>query len=294
MINNMPERRRGKLKKLIAEKPYLRVMEAECGLMGLIVENTRVEDKEYDAIWISSLCDSTLKGKPDNEVVDFSSRLQTIEEVMEVTSKPVIVDGDTGGRTEYFISHVKTLERMGVSAVIIEDKTGLKQNSLMGEKAVHSLEDKEIFAEKISRGKRVLQTEDFMIIARIESFIAGRDLAEACDRAKAYVEAGADGIMIHSYKKGGEEIQEFLRWFQVQYPKVPAVVVPTAYCHFTEKQLQEMGAKIIIYANHLLRSAYPIMKKVAEEILKNGRSEEVSTKECASMQEILSLIQETE
>ena len=186
-MNNMPEERRKKLKKLLKEKEYIRVMEASNGLTGLIVENTKVENKEYDAMWISSLCDSTLKGKEDNEVVDFSSRVNTIEEIMEVTSKPIIVDGDTGGKIEHFVQHIKTLERIGVSAIIIEDKKGLKQNSLYGNKVEQQLEEKEIFAEKIRQGKRVIQTADFMIFARIESFIADMGIDDAMQRAEEYI-----------------------------------------------------------------------------------------------------------
>ena len=265
-------------------------MEVSNGLTGLIVENTKVCNKEYDAMWLSSLCDSTLKGKPDNEVVDFSSRVKTIEEIFEVTTKPLIVDGDTGGKTEHFVYNVKTLERLGVSAIIIEDKKGLKQNSLLGDSAVQILEDKEVFANKIKQGKNVLQTDDFMIIARIESFIAGNDLSDALDRAYCYVESGADGIMIHSYKNDGKEIIEFLKCFREKYPNIPVVLVPTTYSSYTETELYNNGANIIIYANHLLRSAYKNMVNVAKKILKDERSLEASEEYCVSMKEILGLI----
>ena len=265
-------------------------MEVSNGLTGLIVENTKVCNKEYDAMWLSSLCDSTLKGKPDNEVVDFSSRVKTIEEIFEVTTKPLIVDGDTGGKTEHFVYNVKTLERLGVSAIIIEDKKGLKQNSLLGDSAVQILEDKEVFANKIKQGKNVLQTDDFMIIARIESFIAGNDLSDALDRAYCYVESGADGIMIHSYKNDGKEIIEFLKCFREKYPNIPVVLVPTTYSSYTETELYNNGANIIVYANHLLRSAYKNMVNVAKKILKDERSLEAGEEYCVSMEEILGLI----
>ena len=291
-MNNMPEERRKKLKKLLKEKEYIRVMEASNGLTGLIVEITKVENKEYDAMWISSLCDSTLKGKEDNEVVDFSSRVNTIEEIMEVTSKPIIVDGDTGGKIEHFVQHIKTLERIGVSAIIIEDKKGLKQNSLYGNKVEQQLEEKEIFAEKIRQGKRVIQTADFMIFARIESFIADMGIDDAMQRAEEYINAGADGIMIHSYKNDGAEIVEFLTKVKQKFPKIILIVVPTTYSQFKEKELNGYGANIIIYANHLLRSAYSAMLKTAKKILKDERSFEASQEYCSSMKEILEIVGE--
>ncbi len=289
-MNNMPEIRRNKLKKLLVNKDYIRVMEASNGLTGLIVEKTKVNDKEYDALWISSLCDSTLKGKPDNEVVDFTSRVNTINEIMEVTTKPIIVDGDTGGKIEHFVNHIKTLERMGVSAIIIEDKTGLKQNSILGNKVQQVLEDKNRFAEKIKKGKEALVSKDFMIFARIESFIADKDLNDAMQRAETYIQAGADGIMIHSYKKDGNEIVEFLKVFKQKYPDIITIVVPTTYSHFKEVELYNRGANVIIYANQLLRSAYPAMIKTARKILEDERSFEACNKYCMSMKEILELI----
>lgn len=287
---NLPELRRGKLKSLLIENKYIRVMEASNGLSGLIVERANKNGKEYDAMWVSSLCDSVLKGKPDNEVVDFSSRVKTIEEILEVTSKPIIVDGDTGGQVEHFVHHVRTLERMGVSAVIIEDKKGLKQNSLLGNDTEQRLEEKLVFANKITRGKEALQTQEFLIFARIESFIADKSVEEALDRAKTYVDAGADGIMIHSYKSDGEEITSFLTRFKNDYPDVIVIVVPTTYSKFTETHLSELGANVIIYANHLLRSAYPAMLRTAEKILEDECCEEASNEYCLSMEEILQVI----
>lgn len=289
-MNNLPEIRRSQLRKIINQKKNIRVMEASNGLTGLIVENTKINEKEYDAMWISSLCDSALKGKPDNEVVDFTSRMNTINEIMEVTTKPIILDGDTGGKTEHFIDHIKILERVGVSAIIIEDKKGLKQNSIFGNKAEHLLEDKEIFAEKIRKGKEALLTDDFMIFARIESFIADKDINDALDRAEAYVNAGADGIMIHSYKSDGQEVINFLKVFKERYPNIITIVVPTTYSHFKEAELNHYGANIVIYANHLLRSAYVAMVKTAERILEDESCDGVSKEYCISMKEILGLI----
>lgn len=290
MKNSLPEIRRKKLKELLTTKKSIRVMETSNGLTGLIVENTKVDNKEYDAMWLSSLCDSTLKGKPDNEVVDFTSRVKTIEEIFEVTTKPLIVDGDTGGKTEHFVFNVKTLERLGVSAIIIEDKKGLKQNSLLGDSTMQILEEKEVFANKIKQGKKALQTDDFMIIARIESFIANESLDNALERADCYIEAGADAIMIHSYKKDGNEIMEFLKEFRIKHPTIPIVLVPTTYSSYTETELYNNGANIVIYANHLLRSAYKSMVEVAEKILNDERSLEASEEYCVSMKEILNII----
>ena len=288
---NLPDIRRGKLKSLLNENRYIRVMEASNGLSGLIVERANRNGKEYNAMWVSSLCDSILKGKPDNEVVDFSSRIKTIEEILEVTSKPIIVDGDTGGQVEHFVHHVRTLERMGVSAVIIEDKKGLKQNSLFGGEDIEQiLEDKLVFANKITRGKEALQTKEFLIFARIESFIAEQSVEEALDRAKTYIDAGADGIMIHSYKSDGEEIISFLTKFKKDYSDVIVIVIPTTYSKFTETQLSDLGANVIIYANHLLRSAYPAMLRTAEKILEDECCEEASNEYCISMKEILQVI----
>ena len=294
---NTPDIRRGKLKKLLKLKPYVRVMEASNGLSGLIVEKTKVKDREtgrdreFDAMWVSSLCDSTFKGKPDIELVDMTDRINTINELLEVTTKPIILDGDTGGKPEHFSYNVRTLERLGVSAIIIEDKTGLKRNSLFGTEVEQVLEEPEVFAEKIRIGKSAQATRDFMIFARLESLIAGKGVEDALMRAEKYIAAGADGIMIHSKEKDGEEIKNFLQEFRKKYQNVPVIVVPTSYNQYTEEELHEWGANIIIYANHLLRSAYPAMVRTAKKILENGRSKEVD-EDCLSIKEILNLIPE--
>jgi len=294
---NTPDNRRAKLKRLLSLKPFVNIMEASNGLSGLIVENARYinEDegisREFDGMWISSLCDSSFKGKPDIELVDLTSRINTIEEIIEVTTKPIILDGDTGGKTEHFAYNVRTLERLGVSAIIIEDKTGLKQNSLFGTDAKQILDDSHEFAKKIYAGKTAQLTRDFMIFARIEALIAGYGVDEAITRAKIYIEeGGADGIMIHSKEKSGAEIKEFLRRFREYSKDIPLILVPTSYNQFTEEELCEWGANIIIHANHMLRSAYPAMKKTAETILKNHRSLEASENYCISIKEVLELI----
>ncbi len=291
-----PDSRRGSLRKLLKLKPCLRVVEASNGLSGLIVESASVVDdqtgavRSFDGMWVSSLCDSSFKGKPDIELVDFTSRVNTIEEIMEVTTKPIILDGDTGGKTEHFVHNVKTLERIGVSAVIIEDKTGLKQNSLFGTDVPQVQDDPVAFAEKIAAGKKAQRTRDFMIFARIESLIAKAGMEDALERARIYLEqGGADGIMIHSKEKDGSEILEFLRLFRAEWSEVPVILVPTSYNQFTEEELSEAGANIVIHANHLLRAAYLAMKDVSECILEHGRSKEADEL-CLPIKEVLTLI----
>lgn len=272
----MPEFRRKRLKQLLTMRPIVKAIEVHSGLTGIIAEKTIVENNgefdQFDAMWISSLCDSTAKGKPDIELVDMSSRLRTIDDVMDVTTKPIILDGDTGGLVEHFVYNVRTLERMGVSAVIIEDKTGLKKNSLFGTEVEQTQDSIENFAYKIRAGKQVLRTDEFMIIARIESLILERGMEDALRRAFAYVEAGADGIMIHSRKKEADEIIEFCTKFREQDALTPIVVVPTSFNSITEEELQKAGVNIVIYANQLTRSAFPAMQGTAVQILKNHRA----------------------
>ena len=292
---SMPEFRRKRLKQLIEMTPIVKTIEAHSGLTGLIAEKTIVENNgeldQFDAMWVSSLCDSTAKGKPDIELVDMSSRLRTIDDIMEVTTKPIILDGDTGGLTEHFVYNVRTLERMGVSAVIIEDKTGLKKNSLFGTEVVQTQDSIENFCAKISAGKKVLRSDDFMIIARIESLILEQGMDDALNRAFAYVEAGADGIMIHSRKKSPDEILEFCDKFRAKDVKTPIVVVPTSFNSITEAELAEHGVNIVIYANQLTRSAVPAMENTAKEILKNHRALEVDDK-LMPFKSIITLIDE--
>lgn len=272
----MPEFRRKRLRRLIQIRPVVKALEVHSGLTGLIAEKTIVENNgeldQFDAMWISSLCDSTAKGKPDIELVDMSSRIRTIDDVMDVTTKPIILDGDTGGLIEHFEYNVRTLERMGVSAVIIEDKTGLKKNSLFGTEVEQSQDSIENFSAKIRAGKQALRTEEFMIIARIESLILEKGMEDALKRAYAYVEAGADGIMIHSRKKSPDEIVEFCQKFRKQDSHTPIVVVPTSFNSITEEELSEAGVNIVIYANQLTRSAFPAMQETAKIILKNHRA----------------------
>lgn len=290
---SIPDIRRGRLRKLIDMKQTITAIEAHSGITGLIAEKTTVlqdgRTYQFDAMWVSSLCDSTAKGKPDIELVDMSSRLRTIDDIMEVTTKPIILDGDTGGLVEHFVYNVKTLERIGVSAVIIEDKTGLKKNSLFGTEAEQTQDSIEHFCQKIQAGKRAQKTREFMIIARIESLILERGMEDALERASAFVKAGADGIMIHSRKEDPAEIFEFVEKFRAEDKNTPLVVVPTAFHSVTEQEFKDRGVNIIIYANQLTRSGFPAMKKAAETILRNHRAKEADEM-CMSIKEILTLI----
>ena len=289
-----PQARLASLRRLISAKPIVRIMESHCGLTGLIIEHTKVEVgneiREFDGMWASSLTDSTSKGKPDIEAVDLTTRLHDLNDSLEVTTKPVIYDGDTGGKTEHFVFTVRTLERLGVSAVIIEDKVGLKQNSLFGTDAVQTQDSIEGFCAKIKAGKEAQVTRDFMIISRCESLIAGKPVDDALERCHAYVAAGADGIMIHSKNKDGMDIKEFCQRFREKDAHTPIVAVPTTYGQFTEAELAEWGINIVIYANHMLRSAYPAMVKCAERILETTRCQEASDEYCMPIKQILNLI----
>ena len=292
-IGTTPQIRLKSLKRLLSAKPLLRFLDIHNAISGLIIENTKVETKngiqEFDGMWGSSLTDSTAKGKPDIEAVDVSSRMGTLNEVLEVTTKPIIYDGDTGGKTEHFVFTVKTLERLGVSAVIIEDKTGLKKNSLFGTEVEQNQDSIENFSLKIKAGKDAQATNDFMIIARIESLIAGKGIDDAMQRAEAFLEAGADGIMIHSREKSPDEIFEFCDLFAQLSNKKTLVVVPSSYNSVYESQLVAKGVNVVIYANQLLRSAYPAMVDTATSILANGRSAEVDDK-MMPIKQILELI----
>ena len=291
----MPEFRRSRLKKLLKMVDVVKTIEVHSGLTGLIAEKTVIADDEhidqFDAMWISSLCDSTEKGKPDIELVDMTSRFRTISDIMEVTTKPIIFDGDTGGIAEHFVYTVRSLERMGVSAVIIEDKIGLKKNSLFGTEVEQTQDDIEHFCEKIRAGKNAQLSDDFMIIARIESLILEKGMDDALERAFAFRDAGADGIMIHSRKKEPDEILEFCDKFREKDSETPLVAVPSSYNTITEEELSEHGVNIVIYANQLLRAAFPAMQHAAKSILKHRRAHEID-EDLLSIKEIITLIDE--
>lgn len=291
----MPEYRRKRLRQLLQLRPLVKAIEVHSGLTGLIAEKTIVEHDgeidQFDAMWISSLCDSTAKGKPDIELVDMTSRFRTIDDVMEVTTKPIIFDGDTGGLIEHFVYTVRSLERMGVSAIILEDKVGLKKNSLFGNEVKQTQDSIDHFCQKIDAGKKIQLTDDFMIIARIESLILEKGMEDALARARAYVSAGADGIMIHSRRKDPQEILKFCDAFRQEDDNTPIVVVPSSFNSITEDELAAHGVNIVIYANQLTRSAFPAMQKTAQDILKYHRAQEVDDR-LMPIKEIITLIDE--
>ena len=292
-IGTSPDMRRSRLRKLINAKPIIRFLDLHNALSGLIIEKTKVETKygfkEFDGMWASSLTDSTSKGKPDIEAVDTTARINTLNEILEVTTKPIIYDGDTGGKTEHFQFTVRTLERLGISAIIIEDKEGLKKNSLLGNDVKQTQASIKSFSDKIRMGKASQQSDDFMIIARLESLILGKGIDHAIERAEAFIDAGADGIMIHSREKNADEIFSFSKKYNNLPIRKPLVAVPSSYSQTTESQLEDNGINIVIYANQLLRAAYPAMLSTAESILRNERAAE-SEKYMMSIKEILNLI----
>jgi phosphoenolpyruvate phosphomutase len=292
-IGTTPEIRMKRLRRLIQAKPVVRILESHSGLTGLIAENAKVSvngmNQEFDGMWSSSLTDSTSKGKPDIEAVDITTRMHGLNDTLECTTKPIIYDGDTGGKVEHFVFTVRTLERHGVSAVIIEDKTGLKKNSLFGTAVPQTQDTIEDFSAKIKAGKMAQVTEDFMVIARVESLILGKSVEDALERAHAYVKAGADGVMIHSKEKTGEDIIEFCERFRKDNKNTPIVVVPSTFNHITEEEFSKVGVNVVIYANHMLRASYPAMMDVAKSILANGRSSDANDK-CMPIKEILELI----
>ncbi len=285
--------RLGRLRQLIKNKPIVRILEAHNALSALIAENTVVErngeDVSFDGVWSSSLTDSTAKGKPDIEAIDMTSRINAVNDIFEVTTKPMIFDADTGGKTEHFEFTVKSLERTGVSAVVIEDKTGLKKNSLFGNDVKQTQDSIENFCDKISRGKAAQISDDFMIVARIESLILEAGMEDALIRSEAYINAGADAIMIHSRHKDPAEIMEFMQKFRVKNQTTPVVVVPTSFNAVTVEEFIEMGVNVVVTANHMLRAAYPAMLNVAKSVLENGRSLEAEP-DCMSIKEILEFI----
>ena len=284
-----PDVRRQRLRRLLAAKPLVTALEAHSGLTGLIVENAQVEangqTREFDAMWVGSLTDSTAKGKPDIEYVDLTSRMATVQEILDITNKPLILDGDSGGLVEHFVLAVRTLERTGVSAIVVEDRMNPKRGAAF---APHQ-EDIDTFAYKIERGKKAQVADDFMIVARIESLIAGKDVRDAIERAHAYIGSGADGILIHSREKTPCEIFSFCDEYAKLSSRVPLVAMPSTFSQVTEQQLVNAGVQVVLYANHLLRSAYPAMRKTAKSILRHQRAYEAE-EQCTSIEQIVDLI----
>jgi phosphoenolpyruvate phosphomutase / 2-hydroxyethylphosphonate cytidylyltransferase len=292
-LGTTPDIRRRTLRRLLAAKPISRFIEAHSPISALIAEHATMEVhgkiRQFDGFWSSSLTDSTAHGKPDTEALDLSSRLSNVNDIFEVTTKPTIFDGDTGGKPEHFELNVRSMERLGISAVIIEDKTGLKKNSLLGNEVAQIQEDTAVFCDKIRVGRAARVSDDFMVFARVESLILDRGMDDAIARSRAYVGAGVDGIMIHSRKKTPGEIYEFAQIFRADYPSIPLVCVPTSYNTATEDELAAHGFNVVIYANQMLRAAYPAMRRVADEILRCGRSAEID-KQLMNIEEILSVI----
>ncbi len=293
-IGTTPQIRSLRLKRLIESKDIVTICEAHNGLSGLIVENAFIAEneqrREFDGIWISSLTQSCAMAKPDNGYLDTYSRMGVLNDVLEVTTKPIIYDADNGGPVEHFYFTVRSLERLGVSAVIIEDKKGLKRNSLFGTEVFQEQDDIENFCHKIQKGKEALVSDTFMIIARIESLILGKGLDDALRRAEAYIDAGADGIMIHSRQKSPDEVIEFCKRYSKLERKKPLVAVPTSYAQISQEELADLGVSIVIYANHLLRAAYPAMQRCAQSILTHHRAKEASDELCMPIKEIINLI----
>ena len=281
-IGSSPVNRVSLLKRMMNNQKIVRILESHNSLTGLIIENLKLIKKytyrEFDGMWSSSLTDSATKGKPDNSSVDFSSRISTLNDMMDVTTKPVVFDADNGGQLEHLPFLIRSLERSGVSAIIMEDKTGLKKNSLFKDQK-KTKQDKPLnFAKKIKKAIKSRQSKDFLVIARVESFILGKNLNDAIKRAEIYSKAGADAILIHSKENSPKQIFSFAKKFRKNRFYVPLVSVPSTYSRVHEKELINHGFKIVIYANHLLRAAFPAMEFVAKKILENGRSFEIEKK----------------
>ena len=292
-IISTPQNRVSILKRLIYSKDIVRILESHNSLTGLIIENLKIIKKnkkvEFDGMWSSSLTDSATKGKPDNSSVDFSSRITSLNEMLDVTSKPLVFDADNGGQLEHLPFLIRSLERAGTSAIIMEDKVGLKRNSLFKNQSSTKQDKPQLFARKIKKICKTRQSKDFMVIARIESFILGKGLNDALKRAEIYSKAGADAILIHSKEKTPKEIFSFAKKFRKSKNYIPLVSVPSTYSKVYEKDLIKNGFKLVIYANQLLRAAYPAMENAAKSILMKGRAFEID-KTIIPIKEIINLI----
>ena len=289
-VGTTPDIRRARLRRLLNAKPITRILEAHSGLTGLIVENTSVKKNnrkyEFDGMWLGSFADSVIKGKPDTESVDVTSRLRTLNDILEITTKPVIYDGDSGGNSEQFAFLVRSLERLGVSAVVIGDKSSHCQG---GGASLPQI-DTDSFCQKIHEGKAAQITDDFMVVARCESLVVGSGEEDALDRCRAYLGAGADGILIQSKRETPDEILSFAKRFRAEVSSdKPLVVMPTTYPQATESELAAAGINIVIYANQLIRAAYPTMRKCAERILEGDRSLEACNELCQPIEDLLKL-----
>jgi len=288
-----PESRVSRLKRLFKSKDIVRILESHNALTGLIIDKINITKNKktiaFDGMWSSSLTDSATKGLPDNSSLSFSSRILSLNDMMDVTTKPLVFDADNGGQIEHLSFLVRSLERTGVSAIIMEDKVGLKKNSLFKNQKGTKQDKPKLFAKKIMKICKSRQSKDFMVIARIESFIVGKGLNDALKRAEIYSKAGADAILIHSKKETPAEIYSFAKEFRKSKNFIPLVCVPSTYSKVYERDLIKNGFKLVIYANQLLRSAYPAMQNTAKTILKNSRAFEVD-KKIIPIKEIINLI----
>ena len=295
-MGTTPEIRRRALRRALACKPFVRIIEAHSPLAAIIVESLELDNElgrqEFDGFWSSSLADSLVLGKPDIEIVDISTRLETVNRIFDVTQMPLIIDADTGGKPEHLEVHVKSMERLGISAVIIEDKVGLKRNSLLGNDVHQEQSPIADFQEKISIARAAAFSDEFMVIARVESLVLDKGMDDALERSHEYVSAGAQGVMIHSRKKDPAEIVEFAERFRKADSLTPLIAVPTTYNEITDFELAQRGFNIVIYANQMIRAAYPAMRQAALTILQNGRSKECDS-DIASVADILKLIPTT-
>ena len=292
-LGTSPENRKSKLKRLIDAKKIVRIIESHNAFTGLIAENLKLIKNqkflEFDGMWSSSLTDSAIRGKPDNQAVDYSTRILGLNEILDVTTKPIIFDADNGGKIEHISYLIRTLERVGISAVVIEDKVGLKRNSLFKKQVGVKQDSIENFCTKLKRAKEAKISDDLFIVARIESFILGKDLKDAMRRAEAYSQAGADAILIHSKEKYPNQIFSFSKNFSKSKFFKPLIAVPSTYSRTYEHELINNGFKVVIYANHFLRAIHPAILNVAKMILKNQRSFEAE-KKISSINEVINLI----
>ena len=292
-IGSSPQNRISRLKRLMSTKKIVRILESHNSLTGLIIENLKISKRkkeiEFDGMWSSSLTDSATKGLPDNSSLSFSARISSLNDLMDVTTKPLVFDADNGGQIEHIPFLIRSLERSGVSAIIMEDKIGLKKNSLFKNQSGTKQDKASLFAKKIQKICSTRQSNDFMVIARIESFIVGKGLDDALKRAEIYSKAGADAILIHSKEKTPSEIFSFAKEFRKSKNFIPLVSVPSTYSKVYEKDLIKNGFKLVIYANQLLRAAYPAMQNVAKTILQKSRAFEVD-KKIIPIKEIINLI----
>jgi len=250
-----------KLRELFQKRGLIKIVGAHNGLTAKLVEKNG-----FEGVWASGLEISASHASPDASILTMSDSLVAAIDMVDSVSIPVVADCDTGfGNSNNVIQMVKKYESAGVAAVCIEDKLFPKMNSYIpGRQELASIPE---FVGKIKAGKNAQKTEDFMIFARVEALIAGWGMEEALKRAKAYADAGADAILIHSKQKTPDEIIEFVKaWNNYR----PVIIVPTSYSCFTEEQMKELGIKMVIYANQGLRAAVRSINEILDHIKNHG------------------------